>query len=172
MGWPIDDLQMSIKRPTSGGQTHNQEAAVQRTIDIQRSSFFYLSALDVALLCLYCAHNCTKHRPRLLPSGSEALSHKNHLHIRTCCTYPLESIIYHEALKTNLPWPWCIINLCSQRFTWPKHSTMSLSSTLCSTKLVSNMWQHSMQRVSNSINSALNQIGLYPPLRSRIELQR
>ena len=42
----IDGFQMLIKRPTSGGQTHNQEAAVQRTfylervISLERSSFF------------------------------------------------------------------------------------------------------------------------------------
>jgi len=34
---------MSIKRLTSGGQAHNQEAAVQRTFHLERSSFFYLS---------------------------------------------------------------------------------------------------------------------------------
>ena len=32
--------QMSIKRPTSGGQTCVQEAAVQWTFHLQRSSFF------------------------------------------------------------------------------------------------------------------------------------
>jgi len=31
-------FQMSIKRPTSRGQTHNQEA---RTLHLERNSFFY-----------------------------------------------------------------------------------------------------------------------------------
>ena len=31
----IDGFQMSIKRPTSGGQTHDQEAAVQRTFYLE-----------------------------------------------------------------------------------------------------------------------------------------
>ena len=38
----IDDFQMSIKRPTSGGQAHAQEAAVQQIFHLVRSSFFYL----------------------------------------------------------------------------------------------------------------------------------
>ena len=38
---------MSAKRPTSRGQTRGQEAAVQRTFHLERSSFFYLSALMV-----------------------------------------------------------------------------------------------------------------------------
>ena len=29
---------------------------------------------------LYFAHSCTKHRPQLLPSGSEAMPHENHLY--------------------------------------------------------------------------------------------
>ena len=36
----IDGFQMSIKRPTSRGQTHDQEAAVQQTYHLERSSFF------------------------------------------------------------------------------------------------------------------------------------
>ena len=43
----IDGFKMPIKHPTSGEQVHNQEAAVQRTLDLVRSSFFYLSALMV-----------------------------------------------------------------------------------------------------------------------------
>ena len=43
----IDGFQMSIKRPTSGGQTRAQEAAVQKIFHLERSSFFYLSALLV-----------------------------------------------------------------------------------------------------------------------------
>ena len=40
--WSIDGFQMSIKRPTSGGQTRNEEATVQRTFHLERSSFSYL----------------------------------------------------------------------------------------------------------------------------------
>ena len=41
----IDGFQTSIKYPTSGGQAHDQEAAVQGTSYLERSSFFYLSTL-------------------------------------------------------------------------------------------------------------------------------
>ena len=44
---PIDGFQMSIKRPTSGRQARAQEAAVQQIFHLERSSFFYLSALMV-----------------------------------------------------------------------------------------------------------------------------
>ena len=47
----IDGFQMSIMRPTSGGQTRNQEAAVQWTFHLERSSFFYLSVLMVRTQC-------------------------------------------------------------------------------------------------------------------------
>ena len=47
----IDGFQMSIKRPTSGGQTRDQEAAVRRTFHLERSSFFYLSVLMVRTRC-------------------------------------------------------------------------------------------------------------------------
>ena len=43
----IDGFQMSIKRPTSGGQARAQEAGVQQIFHLERSSFFYLSALMV-----------------------------------------------------------------------------------------------------------------------------
>ena len=43
----IDGFQMSIKRPTSGGQARDQEAAVQRTFHLVRSSFFYLQTAIV-----------------------------------------------------------------------------------------------------------------------------
>ena len=43
----IDGFQMSIKRPTSGGQARDQEAAVQRTFHLERSSFFYLQTAMV-----------------------------------------------------------------------------------------------------------------------------
>ena len=46
-----DGLQMSIKCPTSGGQTHDEEADVQRTFHLERSSFFYLPALMVRTRC-------------------------------------------------------------------------------------------------------------------------
>ena len=39
-------FQMSIKCPTSGGQTRDQEAAVQQTFHFDRSSFCYLSGKD------------------------------------------------------------------------------------------------------------------------------
>ena len=38
----IDGFQMSIKRPTSGGQACAQEAAVEQSFHLERSSFFYL----------------------------------------------------------------------------------------------------------------------------------
>ena len=40
-------FQMSIKRPTSGGQVCNQKAAVQRTFHLERSSFFCLQTAMV-----------------------------------------------------------------------------------------------------------------------------
>ena len=40
----VDGFQMSIKRSTSGGQACDQEAAVQLTFHLKRSSFFYLSS--------------------------------------------------------------------------------------------------------------------------------
>ena len=50
-GSAIDGFQMPIKRPTSGGQVRDQEAAVQQTFHLERSSFFYLSALMVRTEC-------------------------------------------------------------------------------------------------------------------------
>ena len=38
----IDGFQMSVKHSTSGGQMRDQEAAVQWTFHLERSSFFYL----------------------------------------------------------------------------------------------------------------------------------
>ena len=72
----IDDFQMSIKHHTSGGQMRNQEAAVQWTFHLERSSFYYHSALMVRTQCK--AYSCTKHRPRHLPSGSEANAPRNY----------------------------------------------------------------------------------------------
>ena len=83
----IDGFKKPIKHPTSGWgrQVHDQEVAVQRTFHLVRSSCFYLSALMVrtqhklSLSCLYFAHNCAKHRPRLFLSGSETSPHENYL---------------------------------------------------------------------------------------------
>ena len=83
----LDGFKMPIKYPTSGWgrQVHDQEVAVQRTFHLVRSSCFYLSALMVrtqhklSLSCLYFAHNCAKHRPRLFLSGSETSPHENYL---------------------------------------------------------------------------------------------
>ena len=55
---------MSIKRPTSGGQTCNQEATVQRAFHLERMNFLYLSVLIVKTCrstSLYFPHSCTKH---------------------------------------------------------------------------------------------------------------
>ena len=38
----------------------------------------------VALTSLYFVHSCTKHRPCLLPSRSEATPHENHVHVYVC----------------------------------------------------------------------------------------
>ena len=45
--YSINGFQISIKRPTSGGQTCDQEAAVQQTFHLERSSFLYLSGKDL-----------------------------------------------------------------------------------------------------------------------------
>ena len=47
----IDGFQMPIKHPTSRGQVHNLEAAIQQTFHFERNSFFYLSALMVRTQC-------------------------------------------------------------------------------------------------------------------------
>ena len=68
----IDDLQMSIKCPTSEEEACEQEAAAH----FDRSSFFYLSALMVETQCSaylpVFAHNCIERRLRLLLSESKA----------------------------------------------------------------------------------------------------
>ena len=66
---------MSVKRPTSGGQTCDQEAAVQQTFHLERSSFFYLSILMVSTFLPHTAALNTD-----LPSGSEATPHESHLY--------------------------------------------------------------------------------------------
>ena len=62
----IDGFHTPINHPTSRGQEHDQEAAVQWTFHLERNSFFYLSALMVRIQCrltsLYYAHGCAKHR--------------------------------------------------------------------------------------------------------------
>ena len=55
----VSKCRMSIKHPTSGGQTCNQEATVQRTFHLERTSFCYLSVLIVKT-SLYFLHSCTK----------------------------------------------------------------------------------------------------------------
>ena len=47
----IDGFQMPIKHPTSRGQVHDQEVAVQWTFHLVRSSFLYLSALMLRTQC-------------------------------------------------------------------------------------------------------------------------
>ena len=46
MRWGIDGLLVSTKHLTSRGQTSDQEAAVQQTFHLERSSFFYLLCSD------------------------------------------------------------------------------------------------------------------------------
>ena len=65
--YTIDGLQMSVKRLTSGGQTCDQEAAVQWIFHLERSSFFYL--LDkgvivqtITLTLVSCSDSLTKKR--------------------------------------------------------------------------------------------------------------
>ena len=41
----MDGFQMSTKHLTSGGHMRDQEAAVQQTFHLERTGFFYLSAL-------------------------------------------------------------------------------------------------------------------------------
>ena len=57
----IDGLQMSIKHLMYRGQTCGQEAAVQQTFHLERSSFFSLVALP------YLAHSFTEHTPDPCP---------------------------------------------------------------------------------------------------------
>ena len=73
----IDSLQMS---PISSGQTRDQEAAVQWTFHWE-NQLFYFSALMIKAHCsdplpVFCT-SCTKCRPWLLPSRSEAIPMKN-----------------------------------------------------------------------------------------------
>ena len=80
----IDGFQISTKCPTSRGQTHNQEAAIHTVaFHLERSSFFYLSALMERTQCsaslLVFLTSCTASKPMVLPTGSEATPPKNHL---------------------------------------------------------------------------------------------
>ena len=94
---------MSIKHPTSGGQTHAQRAAVQWTFHLERSSFLSFNTRDkdskLALPRLYLVHSCTKHRLRLLHSGSET-PHINHL------------VCFHIALLYHLQLPSVLQHMC------------------------------------------------------------
>ena len=73
---------------------------------LRKAASFYLSALIVrtyvALPCLYMyfAHSCTECRPRLLPSGSEAMLHKNYLCYATGCV--VHDILYSLFLCWNV----------------------------------------------------------------------
>ena len=58
----------NINYPTSGGQTRDQEAAVQWTFCLQRSNFFCLLTLVVRTLTQRSTIFCTKRRPQLLLS--------------------------------------------------------------------------------------------------------
>ena len=49
--WTVFCFQMPIKCPNSGGQVRGQEAAVQRTLHLVRSSFLYPSAIMVRIQC-------------------------------------------------------------------------------------------------------------------------
>ena len=79
----VDGFQMSKKRATSGGKTHNQKAGVQLTFHFQKTSLLYFLVLVVrtqcTVPCLYCAHSCTERThhscPPTLSSGSEATPH-------------------------------------------------------------------------------------------------
>ena len=61
----IDDLQMSIKCPTSEEQICEQEAAAH----FDRSSFFYLSALMVGTQCIVLILACVSHTTALNASS-------------------------------------------------------------------------------------------------------
>ena len=61
----IDGFQMSIKHSTSGGQMHDQEAAVQLTFHLQRTSFSCLSVLMVVPLPVFCRQLHRTHAPTL-----------------------------------------------------------------------------------------------------------
>ena len=72
-GADIDGFQIPIKRPISGWQTCHQEAAVQRIFHLQRTSFFYLSAIMVRTWCspflvLFCTQHHWAHIPTLAGS--------------------------------------------------------------------------------------------------------
>ena len=105
----VDGFQMSIKHLTTGGQTCDQEAAVQQTFHLERSIFFYLSVLIVrtrcsALLACIFAHNCTKCTPWLLPSRSEAKQTIYRARILAWWVYFQNAI--SKQLKIYLPLPW------------------------------------------------------------------
>ena len=81
--WDISQCCFSPSKSTSGGQTHNLEAAIQWTVHLERSTFICFSALMVhthhtltpshmphiphlhTLLHIHYAHSYTKHSPIL-----------------------------------------------------------------------------------------------------------
>ena len=63
----VSKCQLSVLLP------EGQEAAVEQTFHLVRSNLFL--PLNIVLTSLYFAHSCAKHRPQLLPSGSEATPH-------------------------------------------------------------------------------------------------
>ena len=92
----------------SGGQTCNQEAAVQQTFSLVRSSFFYLQqwlyGLNAVLPCLYFAYNCTKHSPtQLLSSRSEATPHEMKSSLSSCkSVWTRDRLVVFSGLQSVL----------------------------------------------------------------------
>lgn len=87
--WDISQCCFSPSKSTSGGQTHNLEAAVQWTVHLERSTFICFSALMVRThhthhTLTYASHSTSPHpytsimhtvtpnTAQYLPSGSEA----------------------------------------------------------------------------------------------------
>ena len=58
----VDGFQMSKKRATSGGKTHNQKARVWLTFHFQKTSLLLVLVVRIRWIvpCLYCAHSCTE----------------------------------------------------------------------------------------------------------------
>ena len=93
----------------SGGQTCNQEAAVQQTFSlVRRSSFFYLQqwlyGLNAVLPWLYFAYNCTKHSPtQLLSSRSEATPHEMKSSLSSCkSVWTRDRLVVFSGLQSVL----------------------------------------------------------------------
>ena len=95
---------MSIKRPTSGGQVRAQKAAVQRTFHLVIISFYLQTAMVRTQCSAYkFVHSCARHRHRLLPSGSEATPHENHLYRHWHKLVPLNCSHYSICTLTSIP---------------------------------------------------------------------